>query len=146
MIQFQNINPSPATTLNVNVFLKSDSHLPDKFIFICFIDSPLKMIKNTFYFILKVFPFTKYLNFCLDILVAQKKRFNYENKISFKIFDATSWLTNNYNAHVAHYLTKLRQPDSEFGQVIQNIAAEILFFKIDAENEAGRLVLDLFVF
>ena len=33
--------------------LKSDSRLPKKFLFICFNESPLKMIKNTFYFILK---------------------------------------------------------------------------------------------
>ena len=35
-------------------FLKSDSHLPKKFIFICFNKSLLKMVKNAFYFILKV--------------------------------------------------------------------------------------------
>ena len=33
--------------------LKSDSHLPKKFLFICFNESPLKMMKNVFYFILK---------------------------------------------------------------------------------------------
>ena len=33
--------------------LKSDSHLPKKFLFICFNESPLKMMKNAFYFILK---------------------------------------------------------------------------------------------
>ena len=32
--------------------LKSDSHLT-KICFICFYESPLKMMKNTFYFILK---------------------------------------------------------------------------------------------
>ena len=37
--------------------------------FICFNESPLKMMKNAFYFILKA-PFVlKYLNFCLDFLV-----------------------------------------------------------------------------
>ena len=40
-----------------------------KFRFICFNESPLKMMKNAFYFILKLFFFSKYLNFCLDILV-----------------------------------------------------------------------------
>ena len=34
--------------------LKSGSHLPKKY-FICFNESPLKMMKNAFYFILKVF-------------------------------------------------------------------------------------------
>ena len=33
--------------------LKSDSHLPKKTLFICFNDSPSKMMKNAFYFILK---------------------------------------------------------------------------------------------
>ena len=35
------------------VTLKSDSHLPKKICFIYFIESPLKMMKNAFYFILK---------------------------------------------------------------------------------------------
>ena len=38
--------------------LKSDSHLPKKICVICFIESPLKMVKNAFYFILKVFIMT----------------------------------------------------------------------------------------
>ena len=33
--------------------LKSDSHLPKNFVLICLIESPLKMMKNVFYFILK---------------------------------------------------------------------------------------------
>ena len=33
--------------------LKPDSQLPKKFCVICFIESPLKMMKNAFYFILK---------------------------------------------------------------------------------------------
>ena len=35
------------------LYLKSDSHLPKKIRSICFIESPLKLMKNTFYFILK---------------------------------------------------------------------------------------------
>ena len=38
---------------NCGVFLKFDSHLPKKVSVICFIKSSLKMMKNTFYFILK---------------------------------------------------------------------------------------------
>ena len=33
--------------------LKLDSHLPSKFLFICFNESPLKMMKNAFCFMLK---------------------------------------------------------------------------------------------
>ena len=33
--------------------LKSDFHLTKKFLFICFSENPLKMMKNAFYFIFK---------------------------------------------------------------------------------------------
>ena len=39
-------------TQNDSINLKSDSHLPKKFLFICFNESPLEMMKNAFYFIL----------------------------------------------------------------------------------------------
>ena len=38
---------------------KSDSHLPKKICFMYFIESPLKMMKNAFYFILKALFFLK---------------------------------------------------------------------------------------
>ena len=38
----------------VEIFFKSDSHLPkQENCVICFIESPLKMMENAFYFILK---------------------------------------------------------------------------------------------
>ena len=54
--------------------LKPGSHLPKKFGFFCFSESPLKIIKNDFYFILKALFILKiimlrYLNFCPDFLV-----------------------------------------------------------------------------
>ena len=39
--------------LTLCVALKSDSHVPNKVCVICFIESPLKIMRNTFYFILK---------------------------------------------------------------------------------------------
>ena len=36
-----------------SLILKSDAHLPKKFLFIYFNESPLKMMKNAFYFILE---------------------------------------------------------------------------------------------
>ena len=48
---------------NKDIYLKSDSHLPNKIIFICFNESPLKMMKNAFHvivkalFVLKIFKF-----------------------------------------------------------------------------------------
>ena len=45
------------------VVLMSDPHLPDKIIFIFFNESPLKMMKNAFYFILKALSVLKILKF-----------------------------------------------------------------------------------
>ena len=43
----------PISAYLFTIALKSDSHLPKNFIIICFNDSPSKMMKNAFYFILK---------------------------------------------------------------------------------------------
>ena len=52
---------SPTSTLISILMLKSDSHLQKKIIF--FIKSPLKLVKNTFYFILKAFLVLKIFKF-----------------------------------------------------------------------------------
>ena len=49
-------------------YLKSDSHLPEN-CFICFNESPLKMVKSAFYFILKALFVFKIFKFLLDFLV-----------------------------------------------------------------------------
>ena len=51
------------------------------------------MMKNDFYFILKVL-------FILKI----EKRFDLEDKVTLEIDAVTAWLTNNYNTHIAQYL------------------------------------------
>ena len=43
--------------------LKSDSHHPKKFLFISFNESPLKIMKNAFYFILKALLVLKIFTF-----------------------------------------------------------------------------------
>ena len=43
--------------------LKSDSHLPKKICVICLIESPLKTMKNAFYFILKALFILKLFKF-----------------------------------------------------------------------------------
>ena len=52
MVNFDIISKLSYSTHHISN-LKSDSHLPKKICVICFIESPLKMIKNTFYFMLK---------------------------------------------------------------------------------------------
>ena len=44
-------------------YLKLDPHLPKKFLIICFNESPLKMMKNALYFILKALFVLKILKF-----------------------------------------------------------------------------------
>ena len=81
--------------------LKSESHLPKKNCVICFIESPLKIVKNVFYFILKLLSFSRYLSFCHDFWSCRK------NGLSRMMRLTTSfWLTNNYNTHIDQYLTK----------------------------------------
>ena len=57
--------------------LKSDSHLPKQICDICFIESPLKMMKNAFYFTLKA-------PFILKVFKFLSWRFSYVEK--------TAWL------------------------------------------------------
>ena len=58
-----------------------------------------------------------------------KNRFDYEVMISFKIHDVTNWLTNICNTHIAQYLTRQRQPDMKFGQLIEYNKKNIVFQK-----------------
>ena len=61
-------------------------------------ESLLKMMKNASYFT------SKTLSFCLFGHVV--KRLDKENKVNFKFYDVTAWLTNNSNTHVVQYLEK----------------------------------------
>ena len=70
---------------------------------IYFIEGHFKMVKNAFYFISKAL-------FVLNIF---KFFFMFKSLQNLKIFDVTTWLTNNCNKHVAQYLTKQSQPDNE---------------------------------
>ena len=56
------------------------------------------MMKDAFYFILKAF-------FVLKIF--KSERLDQKDKVSLKIYDVTAWLTENYDTHIAQYLTNL---------------------------------------
>ena len=51
----------------------------------------------------------------------------------------------NYNTHIAQYLKKWRQPDIKIVQAKEYNKRNI-FLQNHAENDAGRLVPDLFLF
>ena len=101
--------------------LKSDSHLPKKiFVFALMIDSPSKMMKNDFYFILIALFFSRCLNFCLVFLGMQKKWLDQKDKV------------------ISKFMTS--QPGS------QGITIHISFFKNYAENQTGKLAPARFLF
>ena len=57
------------TSLSVHLSLKSDSHLPKKICVICLIESPLKIMKNAFYFMLKALFVLKIFKFLSRLFV-----------------------------------------------------------------------------
>ena len=69
-------------------------------------ESPLKMMKNAFYFSSKFFSFSRYLTFYLDFFGPVAKQLDQKGKVNLKIYDVTDWLTNNCNTHIAQYLEK----------------------------------------
>ena len=83
-------------------YLKSDSHLPKNTFFICFNDSPSKIMINTFHFILTTISVIKIFKLLSWVFWNIGKRLNYEDKVNFEIYGVTDWLTNNYNTHIAH--------------------------------------------
>ena len=44
--------------------------------------------------------------FCLYFLVMGKKPLDKKDKINSIIYDVKTWFTNNYNNHIAQYITK----------------------------------------
>ena len=68
--------------ISVFATLESDSHLPKKICFICFTESPLKGMKNAFYFILKTVFVLKIFNFFVLIFWSCTKKWLKKGLIS----------------------------------------------------------------
>ena len=62
------------------------------------------MMKNTVYFMLKALFIPKMFKFSSKIFGHAGKRLDQKAKFSFKVYDITDWITNNYNTHNAQYL------------------------------------------
>ena len=73
---------------------------------IWFNESPLKMIKIAFYFILNALFVLKIFKFLSRLFAHLEKWLGEKDKVNFKIHDLTTWLTNNCNTHIAQYLMK----------------------------------------
>ena len=68
--------------------------------------SPLQVMKNDFYFTLKALSVLKIFRFLFSLFGHVEKLLDYKNKANFKIYDVTTWSTDNCNIHIAQYFKK----------------------------------------
>ena len=64
------------------------------------------MMKNVFYFTLKPLFVLKIFNFMSLLFGHVEKTAWLEDKVNFKIYDATTWLMDSYNTYIVQYLKK----------------------------------------
>ena len=69
-------------------------------------ENPLKMMKNTFYFMSKALFVLKIFKFLSRLFGHAAKWLDKKDKVNFKFYDITAWLTNNCNTHIVQYLKK----------------------------------------
>ena len=70
-------------------------------------------MKNAFYFTLKVLSILKIFKFLPQQFSHVEKWLGQKDKVNFKIYDITTWETNNCNTHITQYLKKEKQSDNE---------------------------------
>ena len=119
--------------------LKSDSHLPKKICIICLIESPLELMKNAFYFILKaLFVFTIFTTFWS----CSKNRLIRKIRLTSKFMKSQPGLQRIRIYILPNILQSKATKQWNFVNYY-NITREIFFFRNYVESEAGRLVTDL---
>ena len=140
---FAVVKHSLSSSLNIKVV----PHLSKIFIIICFNDSPSKMVKNAFYFILKAL-------FVLKIFKFLSWLFGHVGKTAWLERSDEFWNLGRHNV-VRKQLQWIYCPISHEVKATRqwslvnwkNITREIFFFEKYAENKAGKLVPDhLFFF
>ena len=105
--------------------------------FISFSGSSLIMMKTSFISCLKLFLLSIYIKFCLDFLVIQKKQLDQKDKVNSKVYNITTWFTNNYNTLLSNISQSKGSQPMKFGQLIEYKKKNI-FFKNYAENEGKK--------
>ena len=89
--------------INIKVALSPS----EKFDFVCFCESPLKMMKNAICFISEALFVLEVFTFLFRIFGYLEKRLDKKDIVNFKIYDFTDWTTNNCNTSViTQYLKK----------------------------------------
>ena len=69
-------------------------------------ESPLKTMKNDFYFTSKALSTLKIFKSLSWLFGYVSKRLDQKDTVNFKFYDATAWLANDGNTHIAQYLEK----------------------------------------
>ena len=67
-------------------------------------------------------------------------------KVNFKTYDVTIWITNNYNTHIAQYLTKWRNQIMKFALLIEYNKTNIFLQKSCRKWRRETSSRSLFVF
>ena len=86
---------------------------------ICLNESHIKMMKNTFYFILKVFPVLTVFKFLSRLFDHVKN--GLIGKVNIKFYYVTTCEINNYKIHIGQYLSFRSKGNQtkKFGQLIR---------------------------
>ena len=80
-------------------YLKVQSQVSDNLV----TESSLKMTKNAFFHLKSFFCSQGIKVFALTFFHVST-RLDLKDKVSFKLYDVTAWLTNNCNTYIAQYL------------------------------------------
>ena len=108
-------------------------------------ESPLKMMKNPFYFTSKVLLLLKIFKFLFTIFGHTAKRLDKKDKVNFKFYDVTAWLTNHCNTHILPNISRSKGNQTmKFGQLIECNMRNI-FFEYHTRNPMEKLIPDLFL-
>ena len=107
-------------------------------------ESPLKMMKNPFYFTSKAFYVLKILKYLSRLFGHVPKRLDQKDKFNFKFYDVTAWLANNCNTHNTHTSRRIGNQTMKLGQSIECNMANILQ-ENHTQNVVGELVPDCFL-
>ena len=81
-------------------------------------ESPLKMMKNAFYFIIKALFVLKIFKFLSWLFDHVSKQLGYGHKVNFKFYDVTAWLT--MIIYILPNISRCKDNKTrEFGQLIE---------------------------
>ena len=101
-------------------------------------------MKNAFYFTSKALFILKVFNFLSWLFGRVAKQLDVRDKVNFKIYDVTAWLTNNCNTHIAHISRSKGNQAIKFGQITDYNMRNI-FLKNHTQTVVQKLVPDLFM-